>query len=68
MFVVVVSVGAVATLLFTGLYGSRIFFDPHRPYQPNRLKQNALTRFHFLVYLSCTLKAGLILIEIETRP
>ena len=33
MFVVVVSVGAVATLLFTGLYGSRIFFDPHRPYQ-----------------------------------
>lgn len=25
--------GAVATLLFTGPYGSRIFFDPHRPYQ-----------------------------------
>jgi hypothetical protein len=25
--------GTVATLLFTGLYGSRFFFDPHRPYQ-----------------------------------
>ena len=31
--VVVVSVGAVATRFLTGPYGSRIFFDPHRPYQ-----------------------------------
>jgi hypothetical protein len=30
-------------------------FDPHRPYQPNPLKQNPLTRVPFVVYPSCTL-------------
>lgn len=33
VFVVVVLDGMAATPLFTGLYGSRIIFDPHRPYQ-----------------------------------
>src|SRR5215469_746915 len=32
-FVAFVSVGAVATPLFTGLYRDDRFFDPHRPYQ-----------------------------------
>src|SRR5216684_4303630 len=30
-------------------------FDPHRPYQPNRLKKHVLAQVHFPVYLSCTL-------------
>ena len=29
-------------------------FDPHRPYQPNRLKKHVLAQVHFPVYL-CTL-------------
>jgi len=32
-----------------------IGFDPHRPYQSNRLNQNVLSRVRFLVYLWCTL-------------
>jgi len=30
-------------------------FDPHRPYQPNRLKKQVLAQVHFPVYLRCTL-------------
>jgi len=30
-------------------------FDPHRPYQPNRLKKHVLAQVHFPVYLWCTL-------------
>src|SRR5260370_37109760 len=30
-------------------------FDPHRPYQPNRLKTHVLAQVHFPVYLWCTL-------------
>ena len=30
-------------------------FDPHRPYQPNRLKKHVLAQVHCPVYLSCIL-------------
>jgi len=30
-------------------------FDPHRPYQPNRLKKHVVAHVHFPVYLRCPL-------------
>ena len=41
-FVTVVSVRAVATPLFTGLWGDGLIFDPHRPYHINHADSVAL--------------------------
>ncbi len=46
-------------------------FDPHRPYQSNRLKENPLTLVRFSVYLWCTLhriRIGLGTVLIASSP
>ena len=48
--VVVALAGMAATPIFTGLCRNRIIFDPHRPYQPSRVRPgdigNTLYRLH----------------------
>jgi hypothetical protein len=41
-----------------GLEIQGAIFDPHRPYQPNRLTEDPLTWVHFFVYLPCTLSSA----------
>src|ERR1700741_1045685 len=47
MIVMIVSAGAAATPLFMGLLCDDISLDPHRAYQPNRLKSMYLLRSIF---------------------